>query len=148
MIEPGQPAPDFVARDHNGNTVRLSSLLGRRVILWFYPEADTPGCTKEGCNFRELKPKFDDKGVEILGISFDAVPKNAAFAQKFAFNFRLLSDTDQSIGRAYGATREDSATRPKRVSYLIGKDGRVEKTYGFDKKMDAEAHPAEVLNDV
>ncbi len=148
MIEPGQPAPDFTTRDHTGKTVRLSGLRGRRVILWFYPEADTPGCTKEGCGFRTLKHGFDAEGVEVLGISFDPVPKNAAFAQKFGFNFRLLSDVDRSVGRVYGAVREDSGVRPRRVSYLIGIDGRVEKTYGFDAKMDAAAHPAEVLKDV
>jgi thioredoxin-dependent peroxiredoxin len=148
MIAPGQPAPDFTVSDHNGRTLSLSSLRGRRVLLWFYPEADTPGCTKEGCGFRDYKADFDKKGVEILGISFDAVPKNAAFAQKFGFNFPLLSDVDRTVGLAYGAAAEATAARPRRVSYLIGADGRVEKAYGFEAKMDAAAHPAEVLKDL
>jgi len=148
MIAIGQPVPDFEVQDHHGNHVRLSSLRGKRVLLWFYPEADTPGCTKEGCAFRDLRGEFARKGVEILGISFDPPAKNAAFAEKYHFTFPLLSDVDRKVGLAYGAATEASAPRPRRVSYLIGADGRVEKAYGFEAKMDAAAHPAEVLKDL
>jgi peroxiredoxin Q/BCP len=148
MIPMGQPAPDFEVPDHTGRKVRLSEHRGRRVLLWFYPEADTPGCTKEGCAFRDLKGELAARGVDVFGVSFDAVPKNAAFVEKYGFNFPLLSDTDRAVGKAYGALLEPDAPRARRVSYLIGADGRVEKTYGFDVKMDAAAHPAEVLKDV
>jgi peroxiredoxin Q/BCP len=148
MIAIGQTAPDFVVTDHTGKTVKLSDHRGKRVLLWFYPEADTPGCTKEGCGFRDMKGDLAKQGVDILGISFDPPAKNAAFAEKFSFNFPLLSDVDRAVGLQYGACTEPAAPRPKRVSYLIGTDGRVEKAYGFEAKMDAAAHPAEVLKDV
>lgn len=148
MIPVGTPAPDFEVLDHTGQKRKLSDFRGHRVLLWFYPEADTPGCTKEGCGFRDHKPEFAEKGVEILGISFDPPAKNAAFVQKFGFNFPLLCDTDRRVGLAYGACDTADAPRAKRVSYLIGADGRVEKTYGFEAKMDAAAHPEAVLRDV
>src|SRR5205823_2669085 len=111
-------------------------------------EADTPGCTKEGCGFRDLKAELQKQGVEILGISFDPPAKNAAFVQKYGFNFPLLSDTDRRVGMAYGACDSPDTPRARRVSFLIGADGRVEKTYGFEAKMDAAAHPGAVLHDV
>jgi thioredoxin-dependent peroxiredoxin len=148
MISIGQAAPDFEVMDHTNKKVKLSDHRGKKVLLWFYPEADTPGCTKEGCGFRDLKGDLAKHDVDILGISFDPPAKNAAFAEKFGFNFPLLSDTDRAVGLSYGACAEPSAARPRRVSYLIGADGRVEKAYGFEAKMDAAAHPAEVLKDV
>jgi peroxiredoxin Q/BCP len=148
MIDVGQPAPELDVPDHAGRTVRLADYRGRRVLLWFYPEADTPGCTKEGCGFRDLKGDLAKYETEVLGISFDAPEKNAAFVQKFSFNFPLLSDTSRRVGLAYGACETAEAPRAKRVSYLIGVDGRVERVYGFEAKMDAAAHPAAVLADL
>jgi thioredoxin-dependent peroxiredoxin len=148
MIPVGQPAPEFEVSDHTGRLVKLSDFRGRRVLLWFYPEADTPGCTKEGCGFRDLKAEMAAKNTAILGVSFDAPAKNAAFVRKFDFNFPLLSDVDRRIGLAYGAADAPDTPRARRVSYLIGADGRVEKTYGFEAKMDAAAHPAAVLADL
>jgi peroxiredoxin Q/BCP len=148
MIAVGQQAPDFEVQDHTGRKVKLSDFRGRRVLLWFYPEADTPGCTKEGCGFRDHKTEFTKKGVEILGVSFDAPEKNADFVRKYGFNFPLLSDTDRRVGMAYGAAENAEQPRAKRVSYLIDANGRVEKVYGFEAKMDAAAHPAVVLQDV
>jgi thioredoxin-dependent peroxiredoxin len=148
MIAAGQPAPEFEVSDHTGRPVKLSDFRGRHVLLWFYPEADTPGCTKEGCGFRDLKNEFAKQNAEILGVSFDEPAKNAAFVQKFSFNFPLLSDTDRRLGLAYGACDAPDAPRARRVSYLIGPDGRVEQAYGFEAKMDAAAHPAAVLADL
>jgi peroxiredoxin Q/BCP len=148
MIPAGQPAPELDVPDHTGRTVKLSDFRGRRLLLWFYPEADTPGCTKEGCGFRDYKADFEKKNTAILGVSFDAPAKNAAFVQKYGFNFPLLSDVDRRLGVAYGAAETADAPRARRVSYLIGPDGRVEKAYGFEAKMDAAAHPAAVLADL
>src|SRR5690349_14121281 len=103
MIERGQEAPDFEVSDHQDKKVKLSDYRGKRVLLWLYPEADTPGCTKEGCGFRDYKAELDKKGVQILGISFDAPAKNAAFVEKYHFCFPLLSDVDRKVGLAYGA---------------------------------------------
>jgi peroxiredoxin Q/BCP len=148
MIPAGQLAPELDVPDHTGRTVKLADYRGRRLLLWFYPEADTPGCTKEGCAFRDFKSEFEKKNTAILGVSFDPPAKNAAFVQKFGFNFPLLSDVDRRLGVAYGAAESVDAPRARRVSYLIGPDGRVVKAYGFEAKMDAAAHPAAVLADL
>ena len=145
MLEPGTQAPDFEALDHTGKPVKLSDYRGRNVVLWFYPKADTPGCTAEGCGFRDRIRLYDDKNVQVLGISFDTAPDQAVFAQKFGFNFPLLSDTSRSVGIAYGAADDASAQYAKRISYLIGPDGRIRKTY---PKVNAAAHPEEILADL
>ena len=143
MLKPGDAAPDFEVKDDKGRTVRLSDYKNKKdVLLWFYPKADTPGCTKEGCAFRDLNREFSDKGVQVLGVSFDETGENDKFAQKFQFNFPLLSDTERKLGVAYGAADDASARSAKRISYLIGKDGRVRKAWD---KVDAAAHPAQVL---
>ena len=142
MLKQGDLAPDFTAKTHTGETVKLSDLRGKRVLLWFYPMADTPGCTAEGCSFRDLKPAYAGKNVEILGVSFDDVAANRKFAEKFNFNFRLLCDTDKKIGMAYGAASDASQGTAARLSYLIGTDGRIERAYG---KVNAKEHPAAAL---
>lgn len=145
MIEPGALAPDFAVQDQTGKIVRLSDFKGRPVVLWFYPKADTPGCTAEGCGFRDRFREYGTKGVQIVGISFDTVPDNAAFAKKFDFNFPLLSDTERVVGLAYGAADDAKAQHAKRISYLIGADGRVKKAY---PKVNAAAHPEEIFADI
>jgi thioredoxin-dependent peroxiredoxin len=145
MLEPGTPAPDFEVQDHTGKTRRLSDFRGKNVVLWFYPKADTPGWTAEGCGFRDRIKQYEDKGVQILGASFDTVPANAAFAKKFDFNFPLLCDIERKIGLAYGAADVASAPTARRISYLIGPDGKIRKAY---PKVNAAAHPEEVLKDL
>jgi peroxiredoxin Q/BCP len=145
MLEPGVPAPDFAVPDHTGKTVRLSDYRGRPLVLWFYPKADTPGCTAEGCGFRDHFKAYGEKGVRILGVSFDTIPDNAAFARKFSFDFPLLCDTDRVVGIAYGAADDASAEYAKRVSYLIDAEGRVKRTY---PKVNAASHPEEILRDL
>lgn len=143
MLKPGDAAPDFEVKDNQGRTVRLSDFKGKKdVLLWFYPKADTPGCTKEGCGFRDLNKEFSDKGVQVLGVSFDAVGENDQFAEKFHFNFPLLSDTERKLGVAYGAAEDAQARSAKRISYLIGRDGRIRNAWD---KVDAANHPAQVL---
>jgi thioredoxin-dependent peroxiredoxin len=145
MLEPGVAAPDFEVTDHTGKTRRLSDYKGKNVVLWFYPRADTPGCTAEGCGFRDRIKQYEDRGVQILGASFDSVEANAAFAKKFGFEFPLLADTDRKLGIAYGAADDKSAGAAKRISYLIGPDGKIKKAY---PKVNAAAHPEEVLKDL
>jgi peroxiredoxin Q/BCP len=145
MLEPGVPAPDFAVPDHTGKTVRLSDYRGGRLVLWFYPRADTPGCTAEGCGFRDHFKAYAAEGVSIVGVSFDSIPDNAAFARKFAFDFPLLCDTERVLGLAYGAADDRSAQYAKRVSYLIDAEGRIQKTY---PKVNAASHPDEILRDL
>jgi peroxiredoxin Q/BCP len=143
MLDVGAQAPPFTVKDHHGRDTSLDDFRGSRVVLWFYPKADTPGCTLEGCGYRDLKTQFEAKGASILGVSFDTVEENAAFAQKFSFPYPLLCDTGREIGLAYGAcdTRSDRSAR--RISYVIGPDGRIEHAF---PKVDTKRHPAEVLS--
>lgn len=142
LLSAGDVAPDFCVKSHTGEDVKLSDFRGKSVLLWFYPKADTPGCTKEGCSFRDKKAEFGNKGVEILGVSFDTVEENKAFAEKFDFNFPLLCDTEREIGIAYGACDDQQASNAKRISYLIAPDGTIKYSYG---KVDAINHPQEAL---
>ncbi len=144
MLNPGQPAPDFTLTTHEGKTVSLKEFRGRKVLLWFYPKADTPGCTIEGKGLRDRAPDFARSNIVILGASFDTQSDNAAFAQKFGFPFPLLCDTDRSLGMAYGACDDVKAGYAKRISYLIDEQGNILKAY---LKVQPADHPQEVLQD-
>jgi thioredoxin-dependent peroxiredoxin len=126
MLEVGKVAPRFQAVDQDGRTVSSEDFHGRRVVLWFYPKADTPGWTKQGTGFRDRARQFADRKVEILGVSFDSPADNKAFAEKFQFPFRLLCDTDRKVGMAYGVCAEPNAKSAKRYTFVIGPDGKVE----------------------
>ena len=145
MLEEGQAAPEFEVTDHNGNTIRLSDYRGENLLLWFYPKANTPGWTREGCGFRDNSQQFADNNTKIIGVSFDTEAKNRAFAEKYEFKFPLLCDTNRDIGMNYGACDNRDARTPKRISYLIGPDGTIRKAYS---KVDARRHPEAVLNDL
>jgi peroxiredoxin Q/BCP len=142
MLKTGDKAPDFTATDHMGRTVTLDGLKGKTVVLWFYPEADTPGCTAEGCSFRDLAGDFEKKGARIYGVSFNNAQQNKAFAEKFHFNFPLLCDTTRTLGLAYGAADDAKATNAKRIGVVIGPDGRIKE---WLPKVDAKTYPTEVL---
>lgn len=142
MLNVGDIAPDFTAKAHTGEDVRLSSLSGKRVVLWFYPKADTPGCTAEGIGFRDRIQQYADKNTEILGVSFDTEEENRAFAEKFDFPFRLLCDTDRRIGMAYGACDEPTDGYARRITYVINPEGRI--SHAFEK-VDAREHPEQLL---
>ncbi|MDY7232629.1 peroxiredoxin [Hyalangium rubrum] len=145
MLKPGDMAPNFTVKDHTGRTHTLSEYRGKTVILWFYPKADTPGCTAEGCGFRDHKPKYQEKSAEILGISFDTAEENKAFAEKFGFNFPLLCDTERTVGMAYGACDDAKAPNARRVGVIVGPDGLVKAYY---PKVDARAFPQQALSEV
>lgn len=145
MLKVGDLAPEFALPANDGATLKLSDLRGRRVLLWFFPEAGTPGCSLEGRGLRDHREYFDQAGIEIVGISFDSVNDNEAFARAQNFGFPLLSDTAREVALAYGACEGPKARHAERVSFLIGGDGRVERVYD---KVDPRDHAAKVLADV
>ncbi len=145
MLSVGDLAPPFSVSDHTGKNLTLESFLGKKVVLWFYPKADTPGCTAEGCGFRDRQSEFAAKNAVLLGVSFDSPQENAAFARKFGFEFPLLCDTSKAMGVAYGACANVSDKHAKRIAYVIDEKGRVEKVY---PKVDAAAFPETVLQEI
>jgi thioredoxin-dependent peroxiredoxin len=148
MLAEGTLAPDFTLPDQDGDPIRLGDLRGRWVVLWWYPKADTPGCTAEGCSIRDRMPDLEAAGATVLGVSFDTPEDNRAFAERYAFPFRLLSDRDRAVGEAYETKRapeEPSPEWPKRRTYLIDPDGVIRKAY---RVRDVTAHPGEVLADL
>jgi thioredoxin-dependent peroxiredoxin len=141
----GDVAPDFLVKDHLGRDATVRQFRGRKVLLWFYPKADTPGCSVEGRGFRDVYEEFQKRGIEVLGCSFDTVEENAAFAKKFDFPFLLLCDVDREIGLAYGACDEPNAGYADRISYLIDEDGFIAQVYDH---VEARNHPARVLENL
>ena len=136
LLKPGTPAPDFAVNDHTGALVKLADLRGKRILLWFYPKADTPGCTIEGKGLRDRATHLSDDQI-ILGVSFDSVQDNCAFAEKYGFPYRLLCDTTRALGVAYGACTSADAKHPERITYVIDKNGAIE---WAEKVTDIEAH--------
>jgi thioredoxin-dependent peroxiredoxin len=133
-LAPGDPAPDFTLADADGNQVTLSGLRGQRVIIYFYPAAMTPGCTKEACDFRDSRADLSGAGLTVLGISPDAPAKLARFRDKEGLTFPLLSDPGRDVLRAYGAYGEKTLYGKTTVgvirsTFVIGADGKVEKAY-------------------
>jgi thioredoxin-dependent peroxiredoxin len=145
MLKVGDLAPDFTLPAHDGAPFALARLRGRRVFLWFFPEADTPGCSLEGRGLHDHREYFDQGAIEIVGISFDTVADNAAFARKYDFGFKLLSDATHEVALAFGACESLKARYPERISFLIGADGRIERVYD---KVDPRDHAARVLADM
>ena len=147
MLEAGDKAPDFNAKDQDGNDVKLSDLKGTRVVLYLYPKDDTPGCTKEACSFRDADDIYRSKGIRVLGVSIDSEKSHQKFISKFQLPFDLLADTDKQIVEAYGVWGEKSMYGKKymgtfRKTFLIDGDGKIVKV--FDKVNVAE-HADEVL---
>ena len=147
MIKEGDAAPDFTARDAEGNEVKLSDLRGQKVVLYFYPKDDTPGCTKEACSFRDAHDVYGEKGIKVLGVSLDDEASHRKFASKYELPFTLLADTDHSISDAYGVYGEKNYMGKtymgvSRKTFLIDEEGNVKKV--FDK-VNVEQHADEVL---
>ena len=147
MLSKGDKAPDFALPSHPGDTVRLKDLKGKTVILYFFPRADTPGCTCEANEFRDSKKEFDKRGAIILGVSGDEVPALKKFQEKYSLNFALAGDTSHEMLEAYGVWQEKTMYGMKkmgivRTTYIIDKDGKVLHVF---PKVKAEGHAAEVL---
>jgi thioredoxin-dependent peroxiredoxin len=133
-LEAGDEAPDFTLSDADGNQVTLSALRGQQVIVYFYPAALTPGCTKEACDFTASMPELTKAGMTVLGISPDAPAKLQKFRDKEHITFPLLSDPDRAVHEAYGAYGEKMNYGKKtmgviRSTFLVGADGKIEKAY-------------------
>jgi thioredoxin-dependent peroxiredoxin len=148
----GQTAPDFEIKTDAGNTVRLSDYRGKKVVLYFYPKADTPGCTKQACLFRDNYGAFEKLGVTVLGASYDTVEEQAAFKQKYNLPFTLLADADHSLSEQYGVWGDHKFTNNegnpvefhglRRSTFIIDENGEITwSKYGVD----AANNTAEVL---
>ena len=147
-LKEGDLAPDFSAPVSGGGKVSLADLKGKNVVLYFYPKDDTPGCTKEACAFRDEFAGFKKRGAIVLGVSIDPVKAHDKFVEKFKLPFPLLADENKSIVAAYGVWGEKSFMGRKymgthRVTFLIGPDGRIRKTW---QQVKPDEHAAEVLS--
>ena len=147
MPRVGEPAPDFELESDSGETVRLSDFRGRRVVLYFYPRADTPGCTKEACGFRDDFRSYAEKDVVILGVSPDQVRSQAKFRAKYDLPFPLLADPQRRVAEAYGVWGKKKVMGKevmgiRRTTFLIGEDGKIARIFEGVK---AEGHSGEVL---
>ena len=148
MLAPGTVAPPFELPDQHGSVVRLADLRGKWVLMWWYPKAQTPGCTIEGQGLRDLAGEFAAAGCVILGASFDTPAENLDFDKRQGFGFPLLSDADHSVGVAYEVVRrgdEHYGSFAERFSYLIDPEGIVRRAYPVS---DVDNHAAEVLDDL
>jgi len=145
---PGTQAPAFKLPASDGRTIGLADFVGKKVVvLYFYPRADTPGCTKEACGFRDALADYDKANVAVLGVSPDPVEAVTKFADKFHLNFPLLADADHAVCEKYGVWQEKSMYGKKywgaaRTTFVIGKDGKVAHTF---EKVKPEGHDREVL---
>jgi peroxiredoxin Q/BCP len=141
-MRPGDVAPQFDLPTQDGSTLSLQEALQHGpVVLFFYPKASTPGCTKESCHFRDLAAEFAAAGAQRIGISADAVDKQAAFAGKHDFDFPLLSDTDRAVAKAYGVKRPGPLMNA-RATFVIGEDGRIIEVIKSEINMDTHADKA------
>ena len=147
MIEEGKPAPDFSLPADDGRTLSLKDFRGKKVVLYFYPRDDTPGCTTEACGFRDGLPDVSSAGAVVLGVSRDDRESHLKFRAKYRLNFPLLSDPDLKVHRAYGAWGEKVLYGKKtegvlRSTVLIDEKGRVLRHW---PRVRAEGHAADVL---
>ncbi|MFG0263194.1 MAG: thioredoxin-dependent thiol peroxidase [Novipirellula sp. JB048] len=149
-IEPGNKAPAFTLKDEAGNKVKLADLKGKIVVLYFYPRDDTPGCTKQACNFRDQYETLTQLGVELLGVSPDNGESHQRFREKYSLPFPLLVDEDHAIAEKYGAWREKNLYGKKsmgiqRSTYLIDAEGKVAKVW---KRVRVDGHDEQVIDAV
>jgi len=150
MLKEGDKAPEIRLRTDTGEEFNLSDSKGKRVALYFYPRADTPGCTTEACEFRDGIEAFAKKGAVVIGVSPDTPAKQAKFKAKYGLPFPLLADEEKAAAQAYGVWKEKNMYGKKsmgieRTTFIIGPDGRIEKIYA---KVKAQGHAAKVLENL
>ena len=143
----GQPLPDFTALSTAGQDIRLSDLRGKAVVLYFYPNDDTPGCTQEGKDFRDLYARFQEQGAMILGVSRDSLKSHDKFRCKYEFPFELLSDTEENLCNLFDVIRQKNMYGKQvrgieRSTFLIDREGRLVAQW---RKVKVTGHAAEVL---
>ena len=148
MLKPGDKAPDFTAPTDGDGRISLKDLRGKKVVLYFYPKDDTPGCTTEACDFRDSAAKIDAKDAVVLGVSPDSVKSHDKFKKKHNLPFILVADEDHSIAEAYGAWQEKSMYGRKymgiqRSTFLIDEKGRIAEVYD---KVKVSGHVTDVLS--
>ena len=146
-LKEGDKATDFAVTDQTGNKVRLKDLRGKKVVLYFYPKDDTPGCTKEACSFRDSFAKFKKRGIEVLGVSLDSEKSHQKFIDKYSLPFRLLADTARKISDSFGTYGEKkfmgrTYMGNHRMTFLIDEQGKIKKIFS---KVKPEEHAEEVL---
>lgn len=150
MLEVGTKAPDFKLPDQDGKVHSLSEYRGKKVILYFYPKDNTPGCSKQACGFSELYPQFVEKDTVVLGVSKDSVASHKRFQEKFNLGFTLLSDTELEVIKAYDVWQEKKlygkvSMGVVRTTYLIDEEGVIAKAFGKVKAVD---NPMQMLNEI
>lgn len=150
MLQAGTKAPDFSLPDQNGQMHTLEEYRGKKVVLYFYPKDNTPGCTAQACGFGELYPKFQEKGAVVLGVSKDSVASHKKFEEKFSLPFTLLSDPELSCIQAYDVWQEKKnygkvSMGVVRTTYLIDEEGMIARAFG---KVKAAQNPAQMLEEV
>ena len=148
MASENEKAPDFTLPDHEGNRVSLSDFRGRKVVLYFYPKDDTPGCTTQACELRDNIKAFEERNVVVIGVSPDAVASHRKFRDKFQLPFPLLADTGHEVAQKYGVWKEKSMYGKKywgneRTTFIIGEDGHIEKVL---PKVKPEEHVDRLLD--
>jgi len=149
MTQPtaGMPAPQFEGIDQNGNTISLNSYRGKKIVLYFYPKDNTPGCTAEACSLRDNYNELLKKGFVVIGISADSIKSHEKFAEKYNLPFPLISDPDRKIMTAYGAYGEKTMYGKKvtgvlRTTFIIDEEGRIGKVI---KKVDTKEHAPQIF---
>ena len=141
-------APDFAVSDETGKVVRLKDLRGKKIVLYFYPKDDTPGCTKEACSFRDSFAKFKKRGIEVFGVSLDNEKSHKKFIDKYELPFRLLADSERKLSESFGTYGEKkfmgrTYMGNHRMTFLIDEQGKIKKIFS---KVKPEAHAEEVLS--
>ena len=146
-LKPGDKAPAFSGTDQDGNTISLNDFKGKRVVLYFYPKDDTPGCTAEACDFRDNQARLQQEGYAVVGVSADSVKSHKKFQEKYNLNFPLIADPDKAIIQAYGVWGKKKFMGREydgihRETFVIGADGNLEKVI---TKVETKASAAQIL---
>ena len=147
MLEAGDKAPDFTAKNQDGTKIKLSDFKGKKIVLYFYPKDDTPGCTKQACSLRDDFPKLKKNNIEVLGVSIDDEKSHQKFIEKYDLPFTLIADTDKKVVNKYGVYGEKNMygrkyMGTKRTTFLIDEDGKIKKIF---KRVKVAEHADEVL---